>query len=921
MVGLCISLVLLIFFSLVETPILRNIFRGYNPLKYLTNSEVNKSSDMLGFEYVIITNNSLATSFEPLIEYKRKEGLKARITTTNEISNNYRGIDLQQKIRYYLMEAYKCGLIWVLLGGDESIIPVRYKDKNISKYCELYYADLDRIWKGDDDSIYSAQKATGSQDIYPDIYLGRIKCNSVECVEKNISNLLSFFQNPRLDLKEIHYLKVSADSVALDSTFLPGENEQIEGTIIEHCVKIDGSNIKITNDDDYDIIDYLDWEKTSNEKEPAIPFKVVKLLIPSDEKVDSVTVLADDTPISGKYRIKNHQYIKNGDTKKRYPDNNIQIIDEGYFGNNHILSLKIFPIVYIPTTLKLEYSPELMIKVFTSSGGLHIPTFESSIPVSSEILSKIVDNFQSGMKYANSYPLSELWTSEIDNSNVKGNLGYEYVIITSAVLAENYRPLMEWKRRKGLVAGIVTTEEIEASYTGIDLQEKIRNYLIEAYEYGLVWVLLGGDETIIPIRYAYQNNTSNRPDQINQQICDLYYSDLTGDWDTDGDGVYGEPSADSPDIYPEIYVGRIPVTTVKEIEEFIQKLLLYEQNPDKGDFSYLTTSLFMSSDQLANANKHKQLGNEMPDNWQFDSSYPTGNDVIRRMNDGFGFISNLHHGSPHHYAAMSNKYNKQADSICLDKDNQKLKYGHLSIIEDNYKYGVHYSISCDVGTIDMDKDSWEWPLPTYNSLKESTVNTNYSVLDSVVLKENWGNISSIVENLHHASLTYNCPPDTMILGETWCVTLLLSFEMSSESLSVRIIEKLPDVYRSESIEMDSARASNTMQANLSGTGFNIQSLTPIQQDISLRDVTEWKWEIEAVKPGLYFLYLTLNAVIVDKEKRKIQTIRTYDNEIFIDVQSKGFPTILHDYLKIIITGIFAIFAVYLGYRLGLRSKK
>jgi hypothetical protein len=45
----------------------------------------------------------------------------------------------------------------------------------------------------------------------------------------------------------------------------------------------------------------------------------------------------------------------------------------------------------------------------------------------------------------------------------------------------------------------------------------------------------------------------------------------------------------------------------------------------------------------------------------------------------------------------------------------------FSHLEENNKYGIHYSISCDVGALDMDTDVWDWPMPTNSCLAESYV--------------------------------------------------------------------------------------------------------------------------------------------------------------------------------------------------------
>ncbi|HVO72759.1 MAG TPA: C25 family cysteine peptidase, partial [Ignavibacteriaceae bacterium] len=77
---------------------------------------------------------------------------------------------------------------------------------------------------------------------------------------------------------------------------------------------------------------------------------------------------------------------------------------------------------------------------------------------------------------------------------------YKYVVITSNALKNSFNKFVEWKKRKGIDIGVVTTEDIYSSYTGDlvsginDSTGKIRQYLKDGYYSGMtVWALLGGD--------------------------------------------------------------------------------------------------------------------------------------------------------------------------------------------------------------------------------------------------------------------------------------------------------------------------------------------------------------------------------------------------------------------------------------------
>ncbi len=152
-----------------------------------------------------------------------------------------------------------------------------------------------------------------------------------------------------------------------------------------------------------------------------------------------------------------------------------------------------------------------------------------------------------------------------------------YLIVADESLASAFRPLAHWKTQKGLPARIATTRWIAANYGGVDLAERIRNFLREAYAFwGTTWVLLASDvETadfvpLAPVREGWIGAGYSLPIPT-----DLYYADLDGDWNADHDAYFGEPG-DGMDLYPDLFVGRAPVRTPEEATVFVDKILTYE---------------------------------------------------------------------------------------------------------------------------------------------------------------------------------------------------------------------------------------------------------------------------------------------------------------------------------------------------------
>ncbi|MFH1353243.1 MAG: C25 family cysteine peptidase [bacterium] len=151
-----------------------------------------------------------------------------------------------------------------------------------------------------------------------------------------------------------------------------------------------------------------------------------------------------------------------------------------------------------------------------------------------------------------------------------------YLIITSEGLKNSFQNLADSKSSL-FDCEIKTVEDIYDAYSGGDNQEKIRNCII-SYGNNLKYVLLGGDTDVVPARGVYAKVTGavlSGEDVVDSSIpCDLYYADLTGDWDSSGNGIYGEV-ADDVNFIPEVFVGRAPVGTVTEAENFVSKVLSY----------------------------------------------------------------------------------------------------------------------------------------------------------------------------------------------------------------------------------------------------------------------------------------------------------------------------------------------------------
>ncbi|MFX1398760.1 MAG: C25 family cysteine peptidase [Promethearchaeota archaeon] len=240
---------------------------------------------------------------------------------------------------------------------------------------------------------------------------------------------------------------------------------------------------------------------------------------------------------------------------------------------------------------KLVFSITTSILLFSSIGLFSINSIGHTFGIeqyNNVKSSGIVEDFDlSLLPDINYSQLNDIWY----------NHDIEMIIITpDALFDAAVQPLADWKNAKGVKTVILNNWTL---YPGAKDPDKIRSMIKDFYEkYHIRWVLLAGDaeEGLIPIKYTYNPDTllydvpNESIGNFTHKPTDFYYADLTGEWDEDGDGNYGESSVynsngvDEIDWTPEVYVGRLPASNVAELEAMIDKILEYEKNPSLGDW-------------------------------------------------------------------------------------------------------------------------------------------------------------------------------------------------------------------------------------------------------------------------------------------------------------------------------------------------
>lgn len=477
--------------------------------------------------------------------------------------------------------------------------------------------------------------------------------------------------------------------------------------------------------ENFDYVHLRNGENLEKEGKPQLPFKIINLLLPENKEIDKITCEVESHKLPGEFLIYPAQRKEKTDgvlteesfifdsliyfSENPYPEEPFEIINQGILGGNSILSLALYPLKYFPDSHNLTLHNNFKLTIF----------LKDAPSVNHKLNSTVNSGFYQAFLSDKLYNSDEfLYPSQYKSESTEPPI---YLLITSEELKSSFYPLIEWKTKKGLRGAIVTLDSIESCQSGIDTQEKIRNFLIQAYPEGILWVLLGGDREIIPFRYAYHANTSSSIPITNLQLCDLYYADLDGEWDKDGDGIYGEPVDDSPDLYPELFIGRTPVKTKEEAEIFVQKIINYEKNPGADDYSFIKKALWISSDQLRDwetVGQHTLVSQEVDQSFYQDLQTlvespsgnaenpisPTGSKCIETLNQGWGIIGVLAHGKSNGFVASSNLLNQWPKTFVLSDSGIEDGNGHLNNLNDGNRLGLLYPISCNQTALDVETE-------------------------------------------------------------------------------------------------------------------------------------------------------------------------------------------------------------------------
>ena len=448
--------------------------------------------------------------------------------------------------------------------------------------------------------------------------------------------------------------------------------------------------------------------------EPTLPYFKVFLMLPPGESAESIEILPEnEITIEGSFQL--------------FPKQNVVPISKGNYGNflknetvyrsntsypskpeGHLLTqylngfgfaLSTFtPVRYNPATGKLSYYSKVTVRIRTKKDPAAVEALLNLSP-SENVLTRVrmvTQNPEMILQYS---------------SPEKKKSGYQMLIITPTAFEDFFTDLITYYSSIGLVAQMVSTEDISAGGTGIDMQEKIRNYIRQEYQAaGIEYVLLGGSEEWVPSRkfydIVYYNGTIDSVEEESYDIpADIYYSGLDGSDDANGNGIYGE-IADSTDLLPDVAVGRFPFSTPADLISMVHKSVSYQADPVLGEFHRpLLAGEYLYDAPLTFGGDYMDLLiNDHSDNGYYTHGIPSSSNTITKLYDNLSWewgsdslLSIINSGTSfiHHlgHAATSYMLRFYIDQIT------DANFSQVNGIIHNYS--LIYTQGCDDGSFDQ----------------------------------------------------------------------------------------------------------------------------------------------------------------------------------------------------------------------------
>jgi hypothetical protein len=240
-----------------------------------------------------------------------------------------------------------------------------------------------------------------------------------------------------------------------------------------------------------------------------------------------------------------------------------------------------------------------------------------------------------------------------------------------------------------------------------DTPARVRNFLRFAYdEWQTKYILLGGDVKIAPERKLRINETWWYSGLATLWTfanirSDLYFAALDGTWNDDFDEFFGEASNysvdDEADFIAELYIGRAPVESKRDVKIFVDKVISFETSEKPENMLFHQAGL--NSVNIPDSSVIPEICYEhVPQHYMVYKLYQIYTTVTTEkyarnwQNPDKLIVLHIGSGSDVHYY-MERRLTGDISFTCDD----------IKILNNTF-YPIHISISCNSGNFGLDHD-------------------------------------------------------------------------------------------------------------------------------------------------------------------------------------------------------------------------
>jgi len=410
-------------------------------------------------------------------------------------------------------------------------------------------------------------------------------------------------------------------------------------------------------------------------------------------------------------------------SSKIYPEKYGVLQSKGGLRKYSLVTVDCYHFAYNPVTEQLYHAPNITVDI-----SYHMPDPKSERAKFWRRLKDDITFDKIAKEKIYNWEQAQVW---YHTDNPKDANGF-YIILPSSQLSA-VDSLINYRQSKGFDVHVATTEHIDSVVEGIDLTQKIRNFL-RANMGDIAYALFVGSISHMPMRSLVPMN--NLPSSWSIP-SDLYYAELTEhdsqSWNSDGDVYYGEvcnsnyqpPGDDNPDYHHDIHVGRIPVDN-PSAAAICKTIIAFDSDTDR---SYKEAALLPASIPFYANQNHEPIpkvdGSEDMEALMNDSIISRDNavylyekaglspspypctDSLCKMNqiaywNKKGVMYEYHHGSPTGYARLVWVWD-DGDSV---PENPELEHIYSLFINDVPNINNDYSSttilrSCSCGKPDQ----------------------------------------------------------------------------------------------------------------------------------------------------------------------------------------------------------------------------